>query len=460
MRSQSEAILSTTACVQRFHKWVPHMKDAHETMTHSGDNDDARAFDAMPLRDDALLNAEGAKALDVWIAAHAAGLQLQSEDTRTSTLQSLFGMLAAMPVEDRHARIERVMDTLALHGAFEQRHDDDSCIGPVFQPLDDDALYALVMAGYNPQRVPASLRERAHKHVALANLVTNAVVPEPSAPLADRTMARIERATAAVVESERVEQTRAGSLRSRLRWSDVAGIAAMLVIGASIVIPVLGHFRREALRFACDSNLAQAGIAFSSYMSDNSDRLPIVRHDDQTTWTTWWNVGSPTNSSNSANLYVLVAKNYIHIHDLACPCNDHARRELPNQPAGDWLSDPEVSYSYRIVAGLPSVDLTAAPRTMLLADRSPIVTKNRRGVPASPDENSELHRGRGQTVLFGDGSTQWLTSPVLNEGTPAQDNIWLPRSVEMVLDQLRGKQSRLLNGVESPASRTDNFVGP
>lgn len=424
-------------------------------MTHDSGNNDA-SHSHQPARDDALLNAEAARALDAWLAAHAAGMQLHSEDERGANVHSLMSMLDGVSMEGRDTRIERALDTLAMHGAFDQ-HDDDVFKGPALHPLDDDALYALMMAGFAPSRVPASLRSRAHKHVALADLVTEADVPAPSTRLVDRAIAKIDEAQNAVVEAEHIEETRAGWFRSRFRLSDIAGIAAMLVIGASIVIPVLGHFRREGMRLACDNNMATAGLAFASYMNDNADKLPATPQRQQRTW---WNVGSPTNSSNSANLYVLINKNYVHIHDLACPCNDHARHTLPDQPASDWLSDPEVSYSYRIVAGVPATDQTAAPRTMLLTDRSPIVTKNRRGLPARPDENSEQHGGRGQTVLFGDGSTQWLTSPILNAGTPNEDNIWLPKSVELMLDHLRGRQDRLLNGVEAPAGTTDNFVGP
>jgi hypothetical protein len=57
-------------------------------------------------------------------------------------------------------------------------------------------------------------------------------------------------------------------------------------------------------------------------------------------------------------------------------------------------------------------------------------------------------------MLWNDGSVQWTTTPVLNNG----DNIWLPRPIERVLDSLAGKPMPL-EGREMPAPN-DVFLGP
>jgi hypothetical protein len=94
---------------------------------------------------------------------------------------------------------------------------------------------------------------------------------------------------------------------------------------------------------------------------------------------------------------------------------------------------------------------------VVLADRSPVVIRILRGQPVNPSASSVNHRSAGQHVLFNDGSTAWITTPVLENG----DNIWLPRSIERQIDEiLRQHGRRPLSGTETPEDANDVFLGP
>jgi hypothetical protein len=95
-------------------------------------------------------------------------------------------------------------------------------------------------------------------------------------------------------------------------------------------------------------------------------------------------------------------------------------------------------------------------RSVVIADRSPIVAFSMRGEAFVPETNSLQHGGEGQQVLMNDGSSQWLTTPVFDG-----DNIWLPAKVEQAIRVMRSRaKAAPLSGTEIPADATDDFVGP
>ncbi|VAX37674.1 diguanylate cyclase/phosphodiesterase (GGDEF & EAL domains) with PAS/PAC sensor(s) [hydrothermal vent metagenome] len=397
------------------------------------------------------LSALDIEALDALIEAGMEAERLpETLRPRALHVAGLLGLLDAGSVEDRKARISRVLEALQL-----AREETSSAIPEAVElSLNDaEALDAWVLAGFDPARVPASLRARARAHDALAGLV-RAGGPISSdfarTNLIERTMARLEQPAEAAEESYPFV-----GASGRNRWADILSVAAMMLIAASILWPVLGSVRNSSRQTICASNMRGVAMAMGSYTNDQDEMLPMATAGFG--GGTWWNVGRDPSHSNSANLYTLARENYLGLDSLACPGNPQAIAAPRSPEARDWSSLEEISYSYRVMAR-PEQSLWGTPsQLVIVADRSPVVLRAVRGQVIYPLESSPNHRGQGQHGLFADGSARWLTTPMLESG----DNIWLPKPVEMLID-LAARQRGLdpLQGTEAPADRQDSFVGP
>ncbi|MFN0133103.1 MAG: hypothetical protein ACKVW3_11340 [Phycisphaerales bacterium] len=326
--------------------------------------------------------------------------------------------------------------------------------GPRLHPLDDDALDAWIMAGGDPAHVPASLRERAHRHDALARLVTSsgASNPHTTASLADRTLARvqaeIDRRDAAL-DLDQIRRRRSG-----MRLSDLFSVAAVLLIGMSIVLPVLSAVREQSRRAMCLGNLGTTATALATYAHANRDSMPVASA--AMGGENWWSVGHGADRSNSANLFTLTRAGYVPLSSLACPGNPLAPTSPAPVGATDWRRLDEVSYSYQIMFG--PVRPSWQGNAVVLADRSPVVLRAVAGKPVNPLENAPNHLSAGQHLLHTDASVAWAGSPVLKNG----DNIWLPRAIEIRLDfgPGRNRPATSLRGNELPSAADDTFLGP
>lgn len=315
-------------------------------------------------------------------------------------------------------------------------------------PLECDAVDAMMACGFEPQRVPRELRACAHAFGAAGEAITQGG-PQAPADLVDRTMSRIE-AFGEIPESlpMRVPMSR--------RFADLVSIAAMLLIVVSIGWPALAAWRSASLQATCSANMRSVASAFGQYGGDYREHLPAATAGFGG-GQTWWNVGKGAEQSNSANLYTLTRAGYAPLSDLACPGNEHALTEPAHEDARDWDSLDQVSYSYRIISRKDAPRLGVDQRFVIAADRSPVVLRAARGEPIFPKENSPNHRGKGQMVLFSDGSVLWTASPKLDSG----DNIYLPRAIELMVEVAeRLGRMEPISGTELPARHGDDFVGP
>ncbi|MCL4742641.1 MAG: hypothetical protein KJZ54_10610 [Phycisphaerales bacterium] len=311
---------------------------------------------------------------------------------------------------------------------------------------DAAALDAWLEADGDPSLVPQAMRARAERHRALADAVCHCDAGDREA-LVDRTLALVQATIDRDAESLAFER----AARRRVRFADVASVAAVLLIGASVLWPVLSSVRDQARRIACAANLHGAANAMSGYASLNQNALPMVTASYG--GGTWWNVGKGPDRSNSANLYTLAREKYLSLSSLACPGNPNAPTVPASPEDRDWRTLDEVSYSYRVISGPQTPRWLDQTRVLVMADRSPVVQRAVRGERVNPEASTPNHGGRGQHLLFNDGATEWHASPVLPNG----DNIWLPRSLERVLHQLSGGR---LTGRELPDGPDDAFVGP
>jgi hypothetical protein len=325
---------------------------------------------------------------------------------------------------------------------------------------DEEALDAWVMAGYDASRVPAVLRERAQRHERMAGLVAGRANGTRGVEhavgldvdlLVDRTLAAVQaeidrRGEGMVLEPQRM---RGGGLR----LADIVSIAAVLLIGSAVLFPVMAAVREQSRRAICNDNLHAAAVGMGLYGGSYRDSLPMTTA--SLGGGRWWDVGKPQHS-NSANLYTLARTGYVEMSSLACPGNPEAPTAIVVKDALDWRNLSEISYSYQILLGPERPSWNHGDRAVVLTDRSPVVLRAVRGEMINPLANAPNHRGAGQHVLFNDGTTVWLRTPVLENG----DNIWLPRAVEIRIEQMSGRPVRPLSGTEIPGGADDAFVGP
>lgn len=296
--------------------------------------------------------------------------------------------------------------------------------------------------GVSPAGVAGELLELLERGSGLGEVETRSLI--------DRTMARIE-SSGLPIQMPPVEAGLGVEGGAAAGWSfrirDVLSVAAVLLIGVSVMWPMLVASREQARMIRCADNSGRAGIGFSSYAADHDGRLPQTAGLGGMGSIPWWNVGQE-NASNSSNLYRLADLGYVQLADLACPGNPDACACPSHVAARDWASLEQVSYSYQVPASLRPI-LEQGGTVVLMADRSPVILRAVRGEAIDPDAVSPNHGGRGQHVLFGDGSVRLLLTPILESG----DNLWLPRDAE-------GLESPVLTGTETPADGSDAFVGP
>jgi len=416
--------------------------------------------------DEGSLHPQDADALDSLV--HAAFRIERVEPDKRPVAQVLAGLLSLLDRGPSHGRDDGGLIDLTMARIARARHlASQSAPDVSLSPSDDDALESLVSAGYDPQRVTPAIRARAAKAASLLGLLAAPIPPEQSTIqegsqatplLVDRTLARVQRAIEEHEESMALTSSdrRDGGGRWAFRLQDLISVAALLLVAASLIGPMLIGLRESNRRLACGANMQAAGVAFGQYGNDSKGMLPIAT--SSKAGNPWWFVGQGAERSNSANLYVLNRANFTTVEKLACCGNPNAPKQAPTD-AVDWGSLNEVSYSYQCQFAAHRSSWKGGTRVVILSDASPVVRRAVRGEIIYPFENSPNHGGTGQNVLFNDGSGEWLKTPVVETGR--SDNIWLPRRIECEIAKLtRPNHAEALKGNESPDAEDDSFVGP
>ena len=320
-------------------------------------------------------------------------------------------------------------------------------------PADGRAVDTLLtsLVGGVPDVAGGGTSERSEKVSRVMSLIGSCPTAPPLDDLVERTMARVRDSQQRQRFAQQIEAMSAPPVRAY--WlRELMTVAAVILIGVSLIWPVLDRVRVDARRVACANNLALAGSGFSRYAADNNNTLP---RGQVKPGGVWWNVGQSGSSdgntpSNSAHLYILVQQHYVDAHTLRCPDNPWACNHM-DPSMHDWPSAPAVSYSYQNQYTKKPTRLDTMTEMAILADKNPMFTA-RSGGEAGLAYNSELdpssptifHQRRGQNILTTSGRVMWSTKPI----GPNGDNIWLIRGV---------KDYR---GVETPSESDDSFLVP
>ncbi|MFO0858284.1 MAG: hypothetical protein U0640_13125 [Phycisphaerales bacterium] len=422
-------------------------------------------------------------AVGAWLArGGSAGLDANDDATkRVVQVGKLMKLLEVGGPEIHNSLIEKTLRNVGASGSASQTAGGAEFIEAELSEQDSDAFEAYMLANYEPGRVVSSLRPRAQQFEAIGKLLSQTPVHGREAELPETwpgAQFLIERTFQAAINTPRATPVETPVARGRgISWADLVSIAAVLLIGASVVWPVMSTYRTHSDRQGCEANFGSVASALGAYANDYKGSMPMASA--SLAGLPWWNVGKDPAQSNSANLYTLARTKYTGLPQLSCDGNGKCRRDI-DASAMDWPSIENVSYSYFVMFGRARPNLAEVAKqpsqTIVLADRSPVILRAIAGQQIYPFENSPNHGGDGQNVLRLDGSAMWMATPV-NRG----DNIWLPANLEEVLREIQQQQSEgattgavplltradaarqraiRLQGTETPNSLEDSFVGP
>jgi prepilin-type processing-associated H-X9-DG protein len=206
-------------------------------------------------------------------------------------------------------------------------------------------------------------------------------------------------------------------IRVPFRWADFAVAAGIFVAGVLTLLPAIQRSRDRMNQAGCVFNLQQMGNSLAQYASLHP-ALPYP----------------PAHRSDAhAGTFAAILHDAGVLNDpriLDCPCNGacpHVGKELVSFDQVEQIrrTDParyqrmlcwDYAYNvgYRHASGRPGpLEVENASRIPVLADQP-----DHQNHLEIKDGNSPNHGGRGQNVLFGDGSVGWFRTRHISPHDP------------------------------------------
>ena len=434
--------------------------------------------DAMAAEQRFVLSQGDQRALDALIES---GFVPGREDDRQQRVSKLLSRLDAGPAADAalvDATLARILRADAARQAVETRaartNGGEHEVAKQLSLHDGEALDSYINSGHSLRSVPSSLRARAERVEQLGAILTSTQVPSAGRELL------IERTLAGVAAARAVRPVEVPQRRGTWRWADMVSVAATLLVGASVMWPLMSAWGKRSSRVSCAGNMNSVAQAMGVYTGDQRGSLPLASA--SLAGLPWWETGRNVEHSNSANLFTLRRAQYATMEQLRCGGNATCRGEELPMDARDWSDINQVSYSYFVMFGDRKPQWSDPSSTVVLADASPVVRRAVLGNVVYANENSWNHGGEGQWALRVDGSAIWLRTPMHMAANGQQDNIWLPANVEEALaasdkqwretqssepirvrsrrDAADTRASFTLDGRETPQGADDSFLGP
>jgi hypothetical protein len=205
-------------------------------------------------------------------------------------------------------------------------------------------------------------------------------------------------------------------IRVPFRWADFAVAAGIFVAGVLTLLPAIQRSRERMNQAGCVFNLQQLGNSFGQYATVNQLMpYPPSSKDD-----------APAGSFASMLHDAGVLDN---AKLLDCPCNGpcpHTSHELVGFDQLEHIrrTDPAqfqrmVSFDYAYNIGYRHTAQHTGPLDFAHSSQIPVLADqpSHDGLRIR-DGNSPNHGGRGQNVLFGDGTVRWFRTRQVNLRDP------------------------------------------
>ncbi len=223
--------------------------------------------------------------------------------------------------------------------------------------------------------------------------------------------------------------------------------AASIAIIAALAFPAFSSLRSRAQRTVCANHLGTIFRGTALYQQAFAGALPFAGSVQGASWLPGGCANRPY-ESNSRHIFLLVQRNYgPSPKDFVCPASPTDEPMAGEQlfSYNDFARSSNVSYDSLNLVGR-SAGLSPPRAIAYLSDRNPLFVGGRFNASVDASKaNSPAHQGKGQTVLFLDGTVIRLTSPVYG---PNHDNLWLAGDI------------RSYTGTETPVGPDDAFLIP
>lgn len=255
------------------------------------------------------------------------------------------------------------------------------------------------------------------------------------------------------------EQAQAVSAKGSFwrNFGEMAAVAVVILFIAGVLIPTLSGARQKYWQKRCQVQLGSIFDGLSNYILDHDGKPPAVRIK---AGAPWWKVGcqGEENCSNTRHIWLLVKDCYVEPVNFVCPGRSYGRalqfKGSQVQIYNDFPAKRYITYSIRLRC--PNSPYTFGQKP-IISDANPIFDSIENPTADTSGElrlqlndrllriNSHNHKGRGQNVLFGDGSVSFTGRQVGN------DDIF-------TLQQMRPGFE--VKGCELPSCVDDNFLAP
>jgi len=259
-----------------------------------------------------------------------------------------------------------------------------------------------------------------------------------------------------VAEQARPVTTKVGYRRN---WGETIAVAAVILLIAGVLFPSRNFLRQQSRKHRCQVQLWQISQGINQYSIDHDGRLPAVA---TAAGAPWWKVGEQgkENHSNTRHIWLLVKEGYVNPANFVCPgqCQGAAIQFEPSEAKkyNDFPDRKYITYSFRIWCTKPQKGYVPG-RRVLLADLNPLFESLPQDYSAplglrisksSLTLNSPNHNGRGQNVLFDDGSAEFIKTRYIDV---TQDDIFTLQEMSPGCE---------VQGCEVPSCETDTLVAP